>query len=87
MLRKTVIRRALMLSPLFLLLTACASKSPRSSPAPAVPPLRPEARQRATPSICSPTCSAALTRERVSWQESLTNAVLPASNVKETTRH
>ncbi len=86
MLRKTAIRRALMLLLLLLLLTACASKSPRLSQAPAIQLLRPEARQPATPSICSPTCSAALTRERASWQESLTSAASPASNVKETTR-
>ncbi|KVN36836.1 hypothetical protein WJ63_35180 [Burkholderia pyrrocinia] len=87
MLRKSVNRRALMPLLLLLLLTACASKSPYSSSVPAIPPLPPEARQPATPSICLPTCSAGLTRERESWQESLTNVALQGSNVKEITRH
>ena len=80
MLRKNVIRRALTPLPLLLLLTACASRSPSSSKAPDIPPLRPETRQPATPSICLPTCSAGLTRERESWQKSLTNAASPASS-------
>lgn len=45
-----------------------------------VPALRPEARQPATSSICSPTCSAGLTKLRESWQRSLTNAASPAGN-------
>lgn len=42
------------------------------------PPLSAEARQPPTPSICSPTCSAGLTRERENWRESLMNAAPPA---------
>lgn len=84
MLRKNVIRRALMPLPLLLLLTACASKLPCSSLAPAIPPLPPEARQPAMPSICSPTCSAGLTRERESWRRSLTSGASPANSAKPT---
>ncbi len=87
MLQKNVIRRALMLMPLLLLLTACANNSPRTSSVPAIPPLPPEARQPATPSICLPTCSAGLTKLRESWQKSLTTEVSPASNAKPTTTH
>lgn len=83
--RKNVIRRALMPMLLLLLLTACADRSPRSSQTFGVPPLRPEARQPVTPSICSPTCSAGLTRERESWQRSLTNAASPASSASAVT--
>ncbi|AWD90836.1 Rz-like spanin [Burkholderia phage vB_BmuP_KL4] len=87
MLRKNVIRRAPMLLPLLLLLTACASKSPRSSSAPTIQPLRPEARQPATPSICSPTCSAGLTKLRESWRNTLTVPASPASSASATTTH
>lgn len=85
MLRKNVIRRALMPMLLLLLLTACADRSPRSSRMLDVPPLRPEARQPATPSICLPTCSAGLTRERESWQRSLTSDASPASSANAVT--
>ncbi|KVE26345.1 hypothetical protein WS67_15830 [Burkholderia singularis] len=82
MLRNNVTGRALMLPPLLLLLTACASKSPCLSSAPAIPPLPPEVRQPATPSICLPTCSAGLMHERESWRASLMNGASPAGNVK-----
>lgn len=85
MLRNNVIRRALMLSPLLLLLTACASRLPCSSPALAIPPLPPEARQPTTPLICSPTCSAGLTREREIWQKSLTSGASPGASASATT--
>ncbi|SAK32448.1 hypothetical protein UA11_01083 [Burkholderia multivorans] len=58
MLRKNVIRHALMLLLPMVLLTACASRSLHSLPTLDVPALRPEARQPETPSICLPTCSA-----------------------------
>lgn len=47
-----------------LLLSACASKSPVSVPAPEIPPLPAEARasQVPIPSICSSSCSAGWTR-------------------------
>ncbi len=80
MLRKNVIVQPLMLLLPVLLLTGCASRSPHSSPMPGVPALRPEARQPATPSICSPTCSAGLTSVRESWQRSLTSGASPASS-------
>lgn len=83
--RKNVIGRALMPLLLLLLLTACADRSPRSSLVFAIPPLRPEARQPATPSICSPTCSAGLMRERESWQRSLTSEASPASSANAAT--
>lgn len=52
------------------------------TPAPAIPPLPPAARQPATPSLCSPSCLDGLMRERQSWRASLTSAepqALPAS--------
>ncbi len=72
--------RSRMLLLLALQLAACSSASISSSQPPAIPPLPPEARQPATPSICLPTCSAALAKRRESWQRSLTNAALPASS-------
>ena len=66
-------QRMTMLLLLALLLPACASNLPTSASAPAaVPPLPGEARQPKTPSFCYPTCSQGLTRERESWQSSLT---------------
>lgn len=85
MLRKNVIRRAVMLLLPMALLTACASKSPRSSPMFGVPALPQEARQPATPSICLPTCSAGLMKRRESWQRSLTTGASPASSVSAVT--
>ncbi|AIO33324.1 putative rz gp24 [Burkholderia cenocepacia] len=82
MLQKNVTWRALMLPPLLLLLTACASRSPSLSPERAIPPLRPEARQPATPSICLPTCSDGLTKLRENWRESLTSGELPVSSAR-----
>lgn len=51
------------------LATSCAVVSPLSRPVagPEIPPLPASARQPGKPSICSPTCSDALTRERESW--------------------
>lgn len=66
-------RHRLMLLLLALLLPACASNFPTTASVPAaVPPLPGEARQPKTPSICFPTCSQGLTRERGIWQSSLT---------------
>lgn len=68
---------------LALLSTACATSSPPSSNAIAltarqaqIPPLPDTSRQPVMPSVCSPTCSAALTSERESWQTRLT-ALMP----------
>jgi hypothetical protein len=61
-------------------LAACSSVSTNSSRPPAIPPLPPEARQPETPSICLPTCSAALANARASWRNMLTGPVLPASS-------
>ncbi len=74
-----------MLLLLVLPLAACSSVSTSSSQPPAIPPLPPEARQPATPSICLPTCSAALTSARASWQSMLTVPVSPASSASATT--
>ena len=70
----------LRLTPLLLstLLTSCTPSLPPIVP-PSVqpaqrPPLPPEGRQPPTPSICSPTCSAGLTRERENWRASLMTA-------------
>ena len=66
-------RPMLMLPLLAAVLTACASSLPTTVPEPAaIPPLPGEARQPKTPSFCYPTCSQGLTRERGSWQSSLT---------------
>ena len=66
-------QRMLMLLLLALLLPACASSLPTTASVPAaIPPLPGEARQPKTPSFCYPTCSQGLTRERESWQSSLT---------------
>lgn len=57
--------RPLMLLALVLSMTGCASTQTRwLAPQPAeIPPLPTEARQGPLPSICSPTCSAALSIE------------------------
>lgn len=76
---------ALMPLALALLLQACASNSvPIAAPPPKpprIPALPPQARQPTPPSICSPTCSAALTTERANWQRSLTWPTPPAAPV------
>lgn len=73
---------------LALLVTGCASSStPTSGPPALIPPLPAAARQPAMPSVCSPTCSAALTRERESWRQLLTlPEVLGSSASAPTTR-
>ncbi len=85
MLRKNVIRRSLTRLLPMVLLSACASKSPHSLPTSGVPPLRPEARQPATASICLPTCSAGLTRLRENSRESLTSAASPVNSASAVT--
>lgn len=71
----------LLLVMLTMLLQACASKSPPVSPPavdpPRVPTLPSEARQPTTPSICSPTCSGALTIEREVWRRKLIDGASP----------
>ncbi|AHI73489.1 putative gp23 [Burkholderia thailandensis USAMRU Malaysia  len=74
-----------MLLLLALPLAACSSASTSSSQPPTIPPLPPEARQPATPSICLPTCSAALTSARANWQSTLTEPASPASSANATT--
>ncbi|SEF19480.1 hypothetical protein SAMN03159371_00153 [Variovorax sp. NFACC28] len=77
--------RATMLLTLSVLLASCVTSSPPIAPPsvqpPQRPPLPPEGRQPPIPSICSPTCSAGLTRERENWRQSLTNAVPLAPSV------
>ncbi len=85
MLRKNVIRQSLMLLLPMVLLTGCVSKSPYSSSAQSIPPLSAEARQPETPSICLPTCSAGLMRERENWRASLTGGESPAGSVSAVT--
>ncbi|KGB99896.1 putative gp57 [Burkholderia cepacia] len=87
MLRNNVTKRLLMPLLPALLLTACAGKSPHSSPTLGVPALPSEARQPATPSICSPKCSAGLTSARESWRRSLTSEASPASSANAVTTH
>lgn len=66
------------LMPLLLALSlaGCASKPatwlPEQVSAPAIPVLPKEARQPDNLPWCSPTCSAGLTKERVSWQQRMT---------------
>ncbi len=79
--------RSQMLLLLALPLAACNSASISSSQSPVIPPLPPEARQPATPSICLPTCSAALTSALANWQSMLTEPASPASNASATTTH
>ncbi len=79
--------RSQMLLLLVLPLAACSSASTSSSQPLAIPPLPPEARQPAAPSICLPTCSAALTSARATWQSTLTVPASPASSVSATTTH
>lgn len=61
---------------LALSLAACASKpatwQPEQVSAPAIPVLPKEAQQPDILLWCSPTCSAGLTKERVSWQQRMT---------------
>jgi len=66
-----------------LLLAGCAATSPTTSP-PTVPPPRlaplpDSARQTPQPSICSPSCSAALTSERERWRALLTTPATEAA--------
>lgn len=67
--------RGLMPLMLGLLLTGCAGKSSDCELAaqpPATPSLPSSARQETQLSICSPSCSKALTAERANWQRRLT---------------
>lgn len=85
--RKNVTKPWLMLAPLSLLLSSCAcepSGLPRPPAPPAIPPLPAEARQPETPSMCLPTCSAGLTRERGIW---LSMPIAPALPVKHANGH
>lgn len=86
--RKNVTGPWLMLAPLALLLSSCAcdpSSLPQPPAPPAIPPLPAEARQPEIPSMCLPTCSGGLTRERVIWLNTLTAPALPALPVREAT--
>ncbi|UZV40214.1 hypothetical protein Acica_09 [Acidovorax phage Acica] len=80
---------ALMLALPSLLATGCAATSPpTSSPTvkpPKIEPLPEAARQTAAPSICSPTCSAALTTERENWRQLLTTPVPAAGDASAST--
>jgi len=68
----------LLLALLIGALSACSSTPTFvPTPAPLIPPLPQEARQPATPSLCLPTCSAALTQEQQNWRGLLTSGVLP----------
>jgi hypothetical protein len=75
------LQQRLLLVTLTVLLQACASRLPPSSPPavapPRIPALSPEARQPPTPSICSPTCSASLTIEREAWRRKLIDGASP----------
>ena len=66
-----------MLLPLALLLTGCATQRQRLPQPVQAPALPPEAKQPALPAWCSPTCSAALQRELLSWRQRLTPPTLP----------
>lgn len=69
-----------MLPVLVLLLSACATPqvAPQPPAPPQVPPLPASARQPQLPELCSPTCSAGLTRLRDDWRRRLTEATPPA---------
>ncbi|SCB10369.1 hypothetical protein GA0116996_101668 [Cupriavidus alkaliphilus] len=86
--RKNVTMPRLMLAPLALLLSSCACELPSlpQLPAPpAIPALPAEARQPETPSMCLPTCSAGLTRERGIWLSMPIAPGSPALPVSEAT--
>lgn len=76
------IARSLMLLLLPMLVSACAGVSqpspPVVAPPPAIPPLPAVARQPTPPPICSPTCSAGLTKLRTELLNMLTQPVSPA---------
>jgi len=69
-------KRKLMQLLLALSLVGCASKpaawQPEQVSAPVIPALPKEARQPDSLPWCSPTCSAGLMNERVSWQQRMT---------------
>lgn len=69
-------RHKLMPLLLALSLAGCANKpaawQPEQVSAPAIPVLPKEARQPQSLLWCSPTCSAGLMKERVSWQQRMT---------------
>lgn len=69
--------RALMLPLLLLLAAGCATPLPRS--ALTAPRLPPEAAQPTPPPICSPTCSAGLTRLRTESLDLLIERMQPDS--------
>ena len=72
----------LMLPLLLMLVSGCAQLSPPPAavvPPPRVPPLPAEARQPAPPPICSPTCSAGLTRLRTELLGTLTHPASPGA--------
>lgn len=85
--------RAMMLPALLLLMTACASVSPPLLPQviapPAIPALPASARVSLipVPSICSPTCSAGLTKLRESWLDMLTKFTSPDRLAKPPATH
>ena len=70
---------ALMLPAVLLLSSGCASGSIRYLPTQSagIPPLPTEARQDELESICSPTCSAGLSRDLDSWLLSPTDPESP----------
>lgn len=75
---------ALMLALSTLLLPGCAalSQSPVSVPAPAIPPLPPEARQPPLNPICDPTCSERLRIDYERWQKRLRNGAIGVQAAK-----
>ncbi len=81
------------LMPLLLALSlaGCANKpaawQPEQVSAPAIPELPKEARQPNSLPWCSPTCSAGLTKERVSWQQRMTELERQDWPVKEPISH
>lgn len=82
-------KHKLMLLLLALSLVGCVSKpaawQPEQVSVPAVPALPKEARQPDNLPWCSPTCSAGLTKERVNWQQRMTELEHPVWPAKEPT--
>ncbi len=89
--KPTVIARALTLLALPMLVSACAGVSQPSPPVvvppPAIPPLPAAARQPTPPPICSPTCSAGLTKLRKELLDMLTKHTSPAEPASARTTH
>ena len=89
MAKSALMQRAAMLLALAVSVMGCAQTSTVTAPPPEpprIPELPPQARQPELPSICSPSCSAGLTKLRESWRKRLTLPTQQDSPVSEQQR-